>query len=217
MFILTYNTYEMKEKSSSAPWVNCACGVITIYSLSVLNVVCLLVIFVSWMLIKRSKSDIFWEQKEQTRRNADRTNKTEKNANIFLTDSICFYLFCLKDFWSRPLQMQHFFFSVAFFRVWKRRLLMCLLSFIELSCIRTLNGHHTRHHSMFYDIFVVKEKKIYAKEFTRWISDFWCEVQRICLNENTVNWLSFGIVLFSAIFICAIYFFIRILLCFAVY
>lgn len=106
-----------------------------------------------------------------------------------------------------------FFFSVAFFRVWKRRLLMCLLSFIELSCIRTLNGHHTRHHSMFYDIFVVKEKKIYAKEFTRWISDFWCEVQRICLNEKTVNWLSFGIVLFSAIFICAIYFFMRILLC----
>lgn len=153
----------MKEKSSSAPWVNCACGVITIYFLSVLNVVCLLVIFVSWMLIKRSKSDIFWEQKEQTRRDADRTNKTEKNANIFLTDSICFYLFCLKDFWSRPLQMQHFFSLLVFFRVWKRRLLMYLLSFIELSCIRTLNGHHTHHHSMFYDIFVLKEKKNLCK------------------------------------------------------
>lgn len=56
-----------------------------------------------------------------------------------------------------------FFSLLLFFRVWKRRFLMCLVSFIELSCIRTLNGHHTRHHSMFYDIFVFKRKENLCK------------------------------------------------------
>lgn len=67
----------------------------------------MLVIFVSWMLIKRSKNDIFNEVKKKERNKNHRRRRRRTNEAKHFSYRFCLFSFC-GTFRCRPLPMQYF-------------------------------------------------------------------------------------------------------------